>query len=78
MARFASIKQLEIIGEAANHLSGEIIEKYPDVEWKEIIALRNILIHEYFGVDAKIVWDIISEDLPSLKKTVEIILKDFK
>ena len=78
MARFASIKQLEIIGEAANHLSGELIEKYPDVEWREIIALRNILIHEYFGVDAKIVWDIISEHLPALKKAVEMILKDFE
>jgi uncharacterized protein with HEPN domain len=77
MPRFASIKQLEIIGEAANHISNEIIEKYPDVEWRKIIALRNILIHEYFGVDAKIVWDIIKEDLPSLKLSVEIILIAF-
>jgi uncharacterized protein with HEPN domain len=74
MARFASIKQLEIIGEAANHISPELIENYPDVEWRKIIALRNILIHEYFGVDAKIVWDIIKEDIPDLKLSIEIIL----
>jgi uncharacterized protein with HEPN domain len=74
MARFASIKQLEIIGEAANHISTELIENYPDVEWRKIIALRNILIHEYFGVDAKIVWDIIQEDMPNLKMSIEIIL----
>ncbi len=78
MARFASIKQLEIIGEAANHISPELIEKYPDVEWRKIIALRNILIHEYFGVDAKIVWDIIKEDLPNLKLSIETILTDFE
>ena len=74
MPRFASIKQLEIIGEAANHISEDTIEKYPDVEWRRIIALRNILIHEYFGVDAKIVWDIINEDIPNLKISIEIIL----
>jgi len=77
MARFASIKQLEIIGEAANHVSIEVLEKYPEIEWRRIIALRNILIHEYFGVDAKIVWDILQQDLPGLKKTVELILKEF-
>ncbi len=78
MPRFASIKQLEIIGEAANYISSGIREKFPDVEWRKIIALRNILIHEYFGVDAKIVWDIIKEDLPTLKTSVEIILAAFE
>jgi uncharacterized protein with HEPN domain len=78
MPRFASIKQLEIIGEAANYISSALREKYPDVEWKKIIALRNILIHEYFGVDAKIVWDIIKEDIPNLKISIEIILSEFK
>jgi len=78
MPRFASIKQLEIIGEAANNISSGIREKYSHVEWRKIIALRNILIHEYFGVDAKIVWDIITEDLPTLKTSVEIILATFK
>jgi uncharacterized protein with HEPN domain len=77
MPRFASIKQLEIIGEAANYISTDIKERYPDIEWRRIIALRNILIHEYFGVDAKIVWDIIKEDIPNLKILVEIILAAF-
>jgi len=78
MPKFASIKQLEIIGEAANHISDDIIEKYPDVEWRRIIALRNVLIHEYFGVDSKIVWDIIKEDIPNLRLSIEIILTAFE
>ena len=77
MPRFASIKQLEIIGEAANNISADIKERYPDIEWRRIIALRNILIHEYFGVDAKIVWDIIKGDMPNLKISIEIILAAF-
>jgi uncharacterized protein with HEPN domain len=78
MVRYASIKQLEIIGEAANHISNDLMTKYPEIEWRKIIALRNLLIHEYFGVDAKIVWDIIQEDLPELKRSVETILIDFE
>lgn len=47
MMKYATIKQLEIIGEAANHISGKLKEKYSDIEWREIVGLRNILIHEY-------------------------------
>ncbi len=65
--RFASIKQLEIIGEAANRISGELKKSHPNIQWQRIIGLRNILIHEYFGVDAKVVWDIIQNDIPKLK-----------
>ncbi|EOZ93743.1 hypothetical protein A33Q_3689 [Indibacter alkaliphilus LW1] len=51
MIRFATIKQLEIIGEAANHLTHEFKLKTSDISWREIVSLRNVLVHEYFGVD---------------------------
>ena len=56
MMQFASVKQLEIIGEAANHLTPHFKKLYSEIHWREIIALRNLLIHEYFGIDTKIVW----------------------
>ncbi len=67
MMRLASIKLLEIIGEAANSLTVETREKYPEIEWKQIKGLRNILVHEYFGIDSKLVWQIIKVDIPELK-----------
>ena len=73
MMRFASIKQLEIIGEAANSLTDEFKRRFSDVEWRAIIGLRNILVHHYFGIDENVVWDIIQKDVPELKaKVVEI------
>ncbi len=67
MMRFACIKQLEIIGEASNHLSEETKLKFNDIECKLIIGMRNIFIHEYFGIDSKVVWEIIKNDLQELK-----------
>lgn len=69
----ASIRQLEIVGEAANRLSGALREQYSDIEWPQIIGLRNLLIHAYFGVNPLIVWEIIQNHLPVLKaKIIEI------
>lgn len=73
MMVYACIKQLEIVGEAANHLSESITTKYKDVEWKQIVGLRNVLVHEYFGVDVNVVWDVIQYDLPHFKSSVIII-----
>ena len=74
MMRFASIKQLEIIGEASNHLSDEIKEAFSDIEWAQIVGMRNIFVHEYFGVDSNIVWEIIKTDLPNLKERITAII----
>jgi uncharacterized protein with HEPN domain len=74
MILFASIKQLEIIGEAANHITEHFRRLYKEIQWQEIIGLRNLLIHEYFGIDIKIIWDIIKNDIPKLKSKVEEIL----
>jgi uncharacterized protein with HEPN domain len=78
MMLHASVRQLEIIGEASNHLSKEILETYQTVEWKQIIGFRNLLIHEYFGVDITVVWNVIQFDLPHLKKEVIKIILDLK
>ncbi len=78
MMRFASIKQLEIIGEASNHISEEIKSKFSKIEWTQIVAMRNVFIHEYFGVDQHIVWEIIKTDLPDLKIKIKEILNSIE
>ncbi len=75
MMQFATVKQLEIIGEASNQLTEHFKKLYKEIEWREIIGLRNILIHEYFGIDTKIVWDILQINLPKLKIQIEEIFK---
>lgn len=73
--KFASVKQLEIIGEAANRINEETKSNHPEVEWAKIIALRNILVHEYYVIDEYIVWNIITEDLSKLKKQIISLTK---
>jgi uncharacterized protein with HEPN domain len=55
MLRFATIKQIEIIGEAAKNITDATRNEYPEIEWKQIAGLRNILVHEYFGIDAQLI-----------------------
>ena len=72
--RFACIKQMEIIGEASNHVSEDTKAKFTSVEWSQIVGMRNVFVHEYFGVDSSLVWEIIKRDLPDLKdKIIEIL-----
>ncbi len=70
------IHHLQIIGEASSNLSQKLIAKYPKVPWAEIIAFRNILVHEYFRIDLKAVWKIINRDLVDLKNQVAKILEN--
>ncbi len=72
--RFASIKQLEIVGEAAYHLSTPIKEKHSEVQWQPIIALRHILVHEYYGIQSDILWRIITMHLPVFKEALHKII----
>ncbi len=64
----AVIRNLEIIGEASLHLPAEVQAYYEDVPWNMMKGIRNVLAHEYFGVDLEIVWKTVKEDLPVLKK----------
>ena len=64
----AVIRNIEVIGEASSHLPIEVQEQYEDVPWGMMKGIRNILAHEYFGIDLEIVWKTVKEDLPILKK----------
>jgi uncharacterized protein with HEPN domain len=70
----AVVRNLEIIGEAIKNIPDSIRSRYPDIEWKKIAGLRDILIHEYFGVDAEIIWDIVQNKLPDLEKKIRRIV----
>jgi uncharacterized protein with HEPN domain len=78
MMRFACIKQLEIIGEASNHLSAELKSKFSNIQWAQIVGMRNVFAHEYFGIDSSLVWEIIKNDIPELKEKIELVLKSIE
>ncbi len=69
------IRRLEIIGEAARNLPEDLRSAHPQVPWRSIAAMRNKLIHEYFGVDLDLTWEVVERDLPSLEREVEKILQ---
>jgi len=71
----AVIRRLEIIGEAVKNLPKSFKDKYPDIEWKKIAGTRDNLIHEYFGVDLRLTYKILTKDLPVLKEKLEKIIK---
>ncbi len=69
------VYHLQIIGEAARSLSVSLRDAHPEVPWPQIIGMRNILAHRYFGIDVDIVWSAVERDLPELKRQVEAILQ---
>ena len=71
-------RRLEIIGEAAISVPEEFKKDHPEIEWRDIADTRNKIIHEYFSVDHKLVWEIIQNDLPKLKKYIAKILDETK
>lgn len=75
MAFYAVLKCLENIGEAVKHIPEEQRKIYP-IEWRKIAGLRDILIHEYFGIDEEIIWDVINHKLPELEVAIKYLLED--
>jgi uncharacterized protein with HEPN domain len=73
----AIIRNLEILGEAAKQISKPLKTEFPDIPWRNIAGLRDVLIHDYMGVDLESVWNVVEKDLPTLKKqeTEECLLK---
>lgn len=71
----AVVRNLEIVGEAATHIPEEIQERYPEIPWNSMKGMRNVLIHEYFGVDTDVLWQTIQDDLPALLTEIQMVLE---
>ena len=76
MMYYAVVKNIEIIGEAANLLTNEFKSEHPDTPWKLITGMRNYIVHEYFQVDNTVIWDVIQNDLPYLEAQIKDYLKN--
>jgi uncharacterized protein with HEPN domain len=66
----ATLRQLEIIGEASNRVSDELCQNTKHIPWRQMVGLRNLVIHEYFGIDDLTIWTVISTNLPDVKRDI--------
>ena len=69
----AVMRNLAIIGEAAKKIPADVRRKYPDIPWKKMAGLRDIVVHDYFGIDEDIIWDVVSVKIPELKQSMDAI-----
>jgi len=76
--RLALIKLFEIIGEASNGITEDLQNKFTNVEWSILKGIRNILVHEYFGIDYEVIWDSIKNNIPELKEKITQIINELK
>lgn len=72
----AVMRNLQIIGEAIKHLPADVRKEYKSIDWKKAAGLRDIVVHEYFGINEDIIWDVISNKIPELEIEVKKILKE--
>ncbi|MDR9416455.1 MAG: DUF86 domain-containing protein [Gracilimonas sp.] len=72
----AVLRRLEIVGEADKHISDEIRTEYKNIPWRKIAGMRDVIIHEYFGVTLSMIWIVAKRDLPELKKKIQKVISD--
>ena len=70
MMYYAVVKNIEIMGEAANLLSSEFVDSHPDTPWKQVRGMRNYIVHEYFQIDDVVVWGVVMEDITVLRQQI--------
>ena len=76
MMRFAVVKNLENVGEASYMLTKELKEKHAEINWKKVIGMRNVLVHDYNQIEDRIVWSTVTDDLPLLKEQIKQIMNN--
>jgi len=74
----AVVRNLEIIGEAVKNISDDLRNTHPEIPWKRIAGMRDKVIHEYFGVNLRLVYDVVRRDLPELRRNIEAVLKEWR
>ncbi len=72
----AVVNRMNVIGEASKNLSQEIRDNYPDIPWKRMAGMRDVLIHQYHGIDLEVVWQTINQDLPEVGQRIEQIIEE--
>jgi uncharacterized protein with HEPN domain len=74
----AVMRNIQIIGEAIKHLPADVRKRYENIDWKKAAGLRDIVVHEYFGINKDIIWDVIQNKIPELEREVKSILNNIK
>jgi len=73
---YATVRAIEIIGEASKHVPERVRQRYPDLPWRQMSGMRDKLIHAYFGVDATVIWKTVKEDIPPIKNALHRVIKE--
>lgn len=73
----AVVRRLEIIGEAVKHIPDHIKQEFPDVAWKKAAGFRDVVVHNYFGIDTSITWDTAKQDLPEFSQQIQTVLSKY-